>query len=192
MNFNAGDSINTSRGGWDFKNINTEDFEKHVSKSVPNYLEGHEYIRFLSDYFIHNESTIYDIGCSTGNLIAKLSKYHKDKTDLNFLGIEPSVNFKKEFLANISELNTNHSFEFVNNEIQEINFQQTDLVIAYYTIQFIPPRHRQKIISNIYKNLNWGGFFFFEKVRGDDARFQDMLNLAYLEYKKSSDIVMMK
>ena len=93
MNLNAGDSINTSRGGWDFKNINTEDFEKHVSKSVPNYLEGHEYIRFLSDYFIHNESTIYDIGCSTGNLIAKLSNYHKDKTDLTFLGIEPSLNF---------------------------------------------------------------------------------------------------
>lgn len=187
MAFNAGDSITTNRGAWDFKNINTEEFEKHVSKSVPNYIEGHEYIRFLSDYFIHTESRIYDIGCSTGNLISKLSKYHKDKSDLIFLGIEPSLNFKKEFLVNTSNLTPSHSFEFVNSDIQETRLEKTDLVIAYYTIQFIPPRHRQKIITNIYENLNWGGgFFFFEKVRGDDARFQDMLNLAYLEYKKSN------
>ena len=32
----------------------------------------------------------------------------------------------------------------------------------------------------------WGGaFFFVEKVRGSDARFQDILNQVYLEYKLS-------
>ena len=56
---------------------------------------------------------------------------------------------------------------------------------AYYTIQFIKPRFRQDLINAIYEKLNWGGgFFFFEKVRGSDARFQDMLNSIYLEYKK--------
>ena len=74
MDFDAGDSINTSRGGWNFQDIDSKGFENHVSKSVPNYYEGHEYIRFLSDYFIHNDSVIYDIGCSTGSLISKLSK----------------------------------------------------------------------------------------------------------------------
>ena len=185
MKFETGDSIKAVRGGWDFKNIKTEDFETHVSKSVPNYFEGHEYIRFLSDYFIHDKSRIYDIGCSTGNLISKLSCYHKDKKELTFIGIEPSLNFKKEFILNTSDLNDQHIIEFVNSDIQELDLEPNDMVIAYYTIQFIPPRYRQEIINKIYNNLNWGGgFFFFEKVRGDDARFQDMLNLAYLEYKK--------
>jgi tRNA (cmo5U34)-methyltransferase len=33
--------------------------------------------------------------------------------------------------------------------------------------------------------LGWR-LFLFEKVRGVDARFHDMLNLAYLEYKSKS------
>ena len=32
--------------------------------------------------------------------------------------------------------------------------------------------------------MNWGGaFFLIEKVRGPDARFQDMLNQLYIDYK---------
>ena len=52
-------------------------------------------------------------------------------------------------------------------------------------MQFIKPKYRQLIIDNIFKSLNWGGgFFFFEKVRGRDARFHEMINLAYLEFKQ--------
>ena len=42
------------------------------------------------------------------------------------------------------------------------------------------------IINKIYKSLNWGGaFFFIEKVRGSDARFQDILTQTYSEFKLS-------
>ena len=57
-------------------------------------------------------------------------------------------------------------------------------MISYYTLQFVPPRLRQGIINKIYENLNWGGgFIFFEKVRGPDARFQDMLISLYTDFK---------
>jgi len=56
--------------------------------------------------------------------------------------------------------------------------------VAYYTIQFIPPRRRQLIIDKIYQSLNWGGaFLLFEKVRGPDARFQELLNGLYTDFK---------
>ena len=70
-------------------------------------------------------------------------------------------------------------------DINKIKFKKSDLIIAYYTIQFIRPKYRQTLINKIYKSLNWGGaFIFFEKVRASDARFQDMMNQIYLEYKK--------
>ena len=48
---------------------------------------------------------------------------------------------------------------------------------SLFTLQFIKPSMRSEIINLIYKRLNWGGgFIFFEKVRGKDARFQDILN----------------
>ena len=40
------------------------------------------------------------------------------------------------------------------------------------------------VFDRIYSSLNWGGaFILFEKVRGPDARFQDILNSLYIDYK---------
>ena len=182
------DNYFNDRGSWSFDNIDHLKFEEHISKSIPGYYSGHKYITFLSDYFINTDSKIYDIGCSTGNLIAKISKYNKNMNNLSFIGIEPVEKFEKPFIKNTetNDSNKSHTFEFNTTPIQELNLQECDLVIAYYTIQFIEPKYRQKIIDMIYSKLNWGGgFFFFEKVRGIDARFHEMINLAYLEYKSS-------
>ena len=43
-------------------------------------------------------------------------------------------------------------------------------------MQFINPKFRQIYLNKIYNSLNWGGAFSFEKIRGNDARFQDMFN----------------
>ena len=59
-----------------------------------------------------------------------------------------------------------------------------DVVISMYTLQFVTPKYRQNVLNNIYNCLEWGGgFFFFEKVRGSDARFQDLLTTYYLNWK---------
>jgi len=183
----VGDQIKSKKGIWNFHNIDHDKFEEHVRKSVPGYEEGHEYISFLSDYFIGENSRIYDIGCSTGNLISKISDISKNKKGLNFIGVEPALGFEKLFWKNISDIdNGNHSFQLIQEQIQNIDFEECDLILSYYTMQFIHPKFRQIIFDKIYSSLNWGGgFFLFEKVRGKDARFQEMINIAYLEYKNS-------
>ena len=59
------------------------------------------------------------------------------------------------------------------------------MISSVYTIQFINPSKRQQIYKKIYNSLNWGirTFFLFEKVRGPDARFQDILTGTYNDYK---------
>ena len=40
-------------------------------------------------------------------------------------------------------------------------------------------KFRQKLIDKLYNSLNWGGgLILFEKIRGNDARFQDILNFS--------------
>ena len=59
-----------------------------------------------------------------------------------------------------------------------------DLIVCYYTVQFINTSVRQKLIDKLYSKLNWGGaLLLFEKVRGADARFQDILSALYSDYK---------
>ena len=73
-----------------------------------------------------------------------------------------------------------------NKDIENYSFKKSCIISSFYTIQFISPKKRQTLINKIFKELNWGGaFFFVEKVRGSDARFQDILNQTYIDYKLS-------
>ena len=55
---------------------------------------------------------------------------------------------------------------------------QHDNFIIYNTI--LEPKYRQKLFDKIYNSLNWGGtFVMFEKIRGNDAGFQDILTFIF-------------
>ena len=129
----VGDNLEAKRGGWDFGEIDHDKFEDHISKSVPGYETGHQYITFLSDYFVHSNSTIYDIGCSTGNLILKLSNYNKNKDSLEFRGIDSVKEFEDKFYSQLSDQKncTSHNFEFINSNVEEMEFKNCDLVIRW-------------------------------------------------------------
>jgi len=82
------------------------------------------------------------------------------------------------------ELQTLPNVQLEEGDINLFQYEPTDLIIAYYTVQFIPPALRQDLINRIYQSLKWGGcFLMFEKVRGPVARFQDICNLLYTDFK---------
>ena len=62
------------------------------------------------------------------------------------------------------------------------------MILSYYTMQFINPRHRQDVFNKVYESLEWGGaFVLFEKVRAPDARFQDIASQLYIEFKVDNE-----
>ena len=62
------------------------------------------------------------------------------------------------------------------------------MISSFFTMQFIKPSRRQLMFNKIFNSLDWGGcFFLFEKVRYPDARFQDIMNQLYIDYKLRKD-----
>ena len=57
----TGDNISSENADWKFSGEMVNDFENHVSKSVPIYKRGHEIIIKLSDFFVKKDSLVYDI-----------------------------------------------------------------------------------------------------------------------------------
>jgi tRNA (cmo5U34)-methyltransferase len=180
MSKDVGDSIKASNADWNFSGDVHKTFDSHVSKSVPLYKQGHKVISQLSDYFIKDGSVIYDVGSSTGELFSSMLG-RTNKTDVRFIGIEP-IN---EMVNTANEKhNENENVFFINDDIVNVELEPADMIISYYTLQFIPPKYRQVIVDKIYQTLNWGGaFLMFEKVRAPDARFQDIMNELYVDYK---------
>jgi tRNA (cmo5U34)-methyltransferase len=178
----VGDQIEAKPGRWSFQGDVSKHFSEHVSRSVPFYKEGHDLIIKLSDFFVMDGSICYDLGSSNGDLLLALADHNADKK-ARFIGLDmmkpmcDTANKRKENRKNIT---------FVNEDILSYEYEPSDFVVSYYTLQFVRPKVRQVMFDTIFKTLNWGGgFVLFEKVRAPDARFQDIASALYFEYKKN-------
>ncbi len=178
----VGDNIVAMRGSWTFGGNTADNFVNHVRRSVPFYDVGHNLICEISDFFVHNDSVCYELGTSTGELLAKMVQYNAHKPNVRWIGIDVEENMIKKARAHTAGL---QNVELLTHDITQVHFEKSDLVVAYYCVQFIQPRYRQELFNKIYESLNWGGaFLLFEKVRAPDARFQDMMTAMYEDYKK--------
>ena len=178
---NVGHKIEAGNAGWNFGGDVADTFVDHIRQSVPMYAEGHDLVCQFSDYFVSNQSTCYEIGVSTGELLRKLATHNSGKPNARWIGIDtekPMIDKAKKHCAGVENI------ELYVDDIRNFDLEPADLIVSYYTMQFTPPRHRQAIFDKIYKSLNWGGaFIMFEKVRGPDARFQDICVSLYNDFK---------
>lgn len=176
---NVGDGIKSNKSSWSFDGLGIDGFNDHINRSVPGYLEGQQIICRLSDYFIKDDSVVYDLGCSMGNLTVKLAEHSKKSAQ--FIGIDNEATMINE-ASSRKDLSENISF--LHDDVISAELSPSDLITAYYTVQFVRPSQRQDLINKIYASLKWGGaFIMFEKTRGADARFQDILTGIYNDYK---------
>jgi len=179
-NDSVGDGISTVVGDWTFSGETSENFEKHVSRSVPLYHEGHDLICKISDFFLSRNSLCYEFGCSTGSLLRQLSEHNKNKDNIKFIGID----IEKDMINVATSQNDIDNVTFECSDVLDCDLDKADLIVSYYTAQFIKAKERQNYFDKIYSSLNWGGaLLLFEKVRAPDARFQDIYTSLYNDFK---------
>ena len=178
----VGDIIKAENARWHFSKVDSEKFSKHIERSIPGYHEGHRLIEELSDFFIKKNSKIYDLGCSTGNLTHKIAARHADQK-VKVIGVE-----RERSLLQAARLNVENSpepnLEYRKEDIIELELEPANLVIAYYTLQFLSLKNRKTILKRIWRCLNPGGaLLLFEKVREPNSRLQELTMLLYNDFK---------
>ncbi len=180
---NVGNKIDAGRANWSFDGKVADTFVDHVRQSVPGYDEGHDIVCKLSDFFCLEDSVCYELGTSTGELLRKLGEHNAHKPKIRWIGVDAIQSMIQKAKSHCADVT---NIELLCDDIRLVDYKKSDFIVSYYVIQFIPPRDRQQMIEKIYETLNWGGgFVWFEKVRGPDARFQDMLNNLYNNFKLS-------
>jgi len=143
-------------------------FDDMIRRSVPGYIEN---ILMCSDiiYEIYTgKGILYDLGCSTGALPIALSEKFKE-TAFQYSGIDNSKAMVDKAQNNIEKFSDDykdhHKIEFVTGDIREIDFNNAAIFIASYTLQFVPPGEREKLVKKLYCQLPPGGAFIMsEKV----------------------------
>lgn len=177
----VGDAIEARRGAWNFGGNVADTFVSHAEKSIPMYHEGHALICRISDFFVLANSVCYELGSSTGQLTRRLAVHNAHKENVRWIGIDcelPMVERARAHCADVAGV------EFVCEDVGLARLDSASMITSYYTMQFVPPRQRQDVFNKVYNALEWGGaFLLFEKVRGADARFQDITTALYNDYK---------
>lgn len=177
----VGTNISKDNAGWNFEEISGE-FDEHVRRSVPLYDEGHELVCQISDFVLpQNDAVVLELGTSTGALAERFLRHNAQREDLRYIGLDRVGSMLDEARKRLA---ADTRAEFVEEDLLIHPFEKCNMVLSYYSIQFVHPRHRQDVFNRIYEALEWGGaFLLFEKVRAPDARFQDMAAQIYHEYK---------
>jgi len=157
-----------------------QDFDQHILQSIPNYDVLFNSIVRLSDYFKDEKKIVYDVGCSTGNLL----RYFKRVS--NYQGRMVGLDISRNLLPQNTREYSN--IDFIEHDLNKpYSFNDACLVFCIFTLQFLNKDSRHAVLESIYNGLNKGGALIIaEKSYLESGMFQDMFTSTYYDYKKQS------
>jgi len=157
-------------------------FDDMIERSVPFYRHNLELIVQLLARRIKPGMKIVDLGSSTGALLIELARRTDVKAE--FLGIDNAAAMVS--LAEKKAKALEADVRFVCEDLMAYDFGGADIVIANYTLQFIRPVVRNRVVAKIYESLKKEGLFVCsEKVLMENKWLNKQIIDIYYDYKKS-------
>ena len=157
-------------------------FDDMLSRSVPHYEDMLNLTTSFALKYVNENSTVYDLGCSTATTLINIAKNAHHNLDL--IGIDTSTAMldRAKHKANAFGID----IEFIENDIFNIDFKSSNVIISNYTLQFIRPLQREQLIKKIYDSLETGSIFIFsEKVITDNKILNKQFIDEYYDFKKT-------
>jgi len=156
-------------------------FDDMIDRSVPFYKENLSLSINIIKHYLKDNYKVLDLGSSTGTFLINLAKLNNT---FNLIGIDNASAMVEKATTKAKAFGVNITFEeadFIN-----YNFGKNNLISANYTIQFIRPIKREKLISKIYNSLEDNGIFLMsEKLISEDKKLNKILIDEYYNYKKT-------
>ena len=182
---NVGDEIEQTEGGWEFDDGVADEFDRHVSQSIPSYRKVQDHTTKIADWFLSdgNDETIYDLGCATGTTIKRLIETRDRTEQTEYVGIDEARPMLKQAEDKIGIYD---NVRLVEEDLSiNPNFPNASLIISLFTLSFLPENDRQAVLDAAYEDLDeGGGLIFVEKTYPQYARFQAMFREHYFDYKQ--------
>ena len=178
-----------NKDGWTFKSQEVVDnFDSHVVQSVPLYENFHDMIATFSKYFVEPNSTVIDLGTSTGHLLYKVAHTNRNKENVAYRGFDNSVYMIAKAREKYS--NSHYNINFFCDDVEYFNgypsTAESSFITSMLCLQFIPINERKNVVKNVYNSLNNGGaFVMVEKIKSNNIDIHDIYNDVYYDFKRA-------
>jgi tRNA (cmo5U34)-methyltransferase len=164
-------------------------FDDMLNRSVPFYKENLNLQIDILKNFLNENDKIVDLGSSTGTFLIELAK--KSDKKLNLIGIDNSPAMIKRAKHKAKAFGVD--IKFIEEDFLNYDFSNSKAIIANYTIQFVRPLKRERLIKKIYDSLvNEGIFLMSEKLITNNKKLNKIMIDKYYEFKPIKTISWLK
>ena len=135
-------------------------FDDMAERSIPFYKEVQKMVTGLTLTYFQEGSTIYDLGSSTATTISLIIQGLKDHNieDYTIVGIDSSSAMCREAEIKLKSIDGDMKKIYIKEgDLFDCPIENASVVIMNYTLQFIDPLKREKLIQHIYKGLRHNG-----------------------------------
>ena len=171
---------------FDFGKKTAAVFDDMLDRSVPFYSEIQRMLGELVADFAVQGTSIYDLGCSTGNTFLAAGANLPPDLDVGFVGLDSS----QEMLRKAEEKLVATQFPWPYAlKLQDLNdgihVENASVVLMILTLQFVRPLNRESLIAGLHRGLNHNGcLLLVEKVLGEHSTFNRLFIDHYYEMKR--------
>ncbi len=150
-------------------------FPDMIRRSVPGYDVIIPLLGVFAEVYARHDSNIYDLGCSLGASTLAMRR-RITPNGCRIIAIDNSESMVEQCRVNIQEDKSTVPVDVLCDDILDVAIKNASIVVINFTLQFIKPELRKKLMLDIYKGLNTGGILLIaDKIVFDDqqeARFQ--------------------
>lgn len=160
-------------------------FDDMLERSVPYYREVQRMVVELAVHFLEDSGTFYDVGCSTGNTMVALAAALDPQKATRLIGLEPSEAMRSRALQKLSALSCAERTEILPSPIEDMDeLEDARVITMLYTLQFVRPVHRRKVLQMCQNSLHKGGcLIVVEKILAEDSGVRRLFIDLYHQYK---------
>jgi len=155
-------------------------FDDMLSRSVPFYDEVRKLVIALILAEQKEGLKVLDLGSSTAKFLLDL--HSKMEAKMQLKGLDNSQAMLDRAEQKCQAFGADIALELA--DMLSYDYEDEDIIIANYTLQFIRPMQRIELVKKLYEGLNDEGIFIFsEKVLFKDKKLDKDLIDIYYAYK---------
>lgn len=163
-------------------------FDDMLERSVPFYRHCQNMVLELAPPFIRNDSSIYDLGCSTGTLLSRLAGSIPAEQRVQLIGIDNSPDMLAKAREKLQTDGVSSRCQLLKADLEsDFTITNASVVIMNYTLQFVAPDKRGGMMKKIYRALIPGGCtIIIEKVLAEHTACNRVFVDSHHEFKQSN------
>jgi len=155
-------------------------FDDMLSRSVPFYDEVRKLVIALILAEQKEGLKVLDLGSSTAKFLLDL--HSKMEAKMQLKGLDNSQAMLDRAEQKCQAFGADIALELA--DMLSYDYEDEDIIVANYTLQFIRPMQRIELVKKLYEGLNDEGIFIFsEKVLFKDKKLDKDLIDIYYAYK---------